>query len=111
MMKKTKLNLMIACLLVISLISILASGWLLTEAISTNASNMCKATVTCPDGRKITCEGSACAADESDPSDPFCSADGKIKRCSDKNKEENTNTNSKKKDKKKNRNTNGNLSS
>lgn len=108
-MKQVKSHLILSGLLIISLMSITFSGWLLIVPDTANAITFCKITITCPDGRKITCEGSgSCSSDESDLSDPSCSAGGKTKRCSDKDKDADTDTDKNKKKKKNKKNDNSN---
>lgn len=86
---------------IIALAAIIFSGWLILNRMPVAASSMCKTTVECPDGRKISCEGTSCESNESDK-DPYCIGDGEITRCSDKNKDEGDKdkTKDKKKDKK-----------
>ena len=98
-MKKSKINFL---LIGLGLLFVVTSGVLLGNPLQTGFSPFCEAKVTCPDGRKLVCKGSSCSANESDPNDPNCKADGKIKRCSDPvETNNNTETNKKKKDEKK----------
>lgn len=101
-MKKNKISFF---LVGVGLLFIITSGVLLGSPFQTEASAFCEAKLTCPDGRKLVCKGSSCSANESNPNDPSCTADGKIKRCSDP-VDDNNNANKDKKDGNKNVNSN-----
>ena len=109
-MKKSEVKITSVILTAIAFATILFSGWIILSQKPVAASAMCKVTIECPDGRKLSCEGTTCGSNESDPKDPYCVGDDEITRCSDKEKETNINRDGKDRKKKDKKNNNSNIS-
>lgn len=107
-MRKNKEKVVSVILTAIAFVAILLSGWMILSPSQVIATSMSKVTIICPDGHKITCEGSFVQGFESgeNAKDPYCVGDGEITRCSDKTDANITDKDKKKKKDKKKDNSN-----
>lgn len=83
--------------------AMLFSGWLILSPNPVTAGRTAKCTTECPDGSKLSCQGTKCEtkAEKEYAEDPICIVDDEeITRCSDNKKKDGKN---KKKDEKKNK--------
>jgi len=83
MNKKTRMTLALIAVGVLTLGSVLISGYAINATNRINDSSFGKCTQDCPDRTQVSCTGSTLSTID-DPEDPGCICDGKEYRCSHK---------------------------